>query len=55
MFTSISKVVPKATNKRKNEAKDDCPPKKGIGPSVGYQRRKSPPPPPPLIKVLARV
>lgn len=45
MFASISKMVPKATNKRKSEAKDDRPPKKGMVPSVGYQRCKSPPPP----------
>lgn len=31
------KVVLKAVNKRKSEAKDDCPPKKGTGPSVGDQ------------------
>lgn len=31
------KVVLKAVNKRKSEAKDDCPPKKGTRPSVGDQ------------------
>lgn len=42
---SAPKVVLKAINKRKSEAEDDRPPKKGTGPSTRDQQRKSPPPP----------
>ena len=44
MSASTPKVVLKASNKRKNESKDDRPPKKGTSPSIGVQQRKSPSP-----------
>ena len=43
-LTSSPKVVLKAAIKRKIDAKDDCPSKKGTGPSMGDQQQKSPPP-----------
>lgn len=43
-LASAFKMGPKVAPKRKNNAKDDHPSKKGTGPSVGDQQQKSPPP-----------
>ena len=42
---SAPKVGAKGTLKRKNDGKDDCPPKKGMSPSFGDKQQKSPSPP----------
>ena len=46
-----SKAVAKGTLKRKNDDKDDCPNKKGTGPSVGNKQLKHPKPSKPSHRV----